>query len=187
MQRYYYNNNINESYTMDDAIERQTYKQEADALHASTISIEERIYEQDLDPLHASVVANISKTISNSDIEWKPWPNKKFQLCKDAALNGFTTVLKPIYFDALIVQMDIVNPSIITLHHAGDIIPLSPCTSCSIYDQDGNKLHQLNYGKKLHLSRSLLNLHVKKGCILYLLWLFKNKEDKGNNKGVKSG
>ncbi|KAL7928052.1 hypothetical protein V8C35DRAFT_319090 [Trichoderma chlorosporum] len=168
---------------MDDAIERQAYKQEADTLHPSIVSREEQIYEQDLDPLHASVVAKVSKTVSDPDIKWVPWPNKKFQLCKDATLNGFTVVLRPIYVDALIVRIDVIKPSIITLHHAGDIVPLYPCTGCSIYD--GEKSHQLTHGKQLHLSRTLLSLVVKDGCILYLLWLFKNIEDKG--KKVKLG
>lgn len=68
------------------------------------------------------------------------------------------------------------GPAIITLHHTGDLIPLHPCTGCSIVD--GKKSHVLVNEKLYRLPRRGLQLYIKKNCVLYLLLLFESKEDR---------
>ncbi|KAL7936936.1 hypothetical protein V8C35DRAFT_294239, partial [Trichoderma chlorosporum] len=131
---------------------------------------EEPIYERDLDELHTSVVSNLSREITKPEVQWEQQlsSNKNIQIqrCKDKNLISFTSPLTPLVNS---------NRAKITLHHTGDIIPLSICPGCNIWD--GKRTHQLEFGKRTHLSQRQHSLYIYADCTLYLLWLFKNRED----------
>lgn len=75
------------------------------------------------------------------------------------------------------------SPASILLRQAGDLIPLCACEGC--YVCDGEISHPLHYGKMMHIplwGRDKLHINIEEGCILYLLWVFKTKEQWENKK-----
>ncbi|KAL7928239.1 hypothetical protein V8C35DRAFT_318668 [Trichoderma chlorosporum] len=141
---------------------------------------EDQIYVQKLDNLHYGVVSNISCRIESPNLLWEQrrssTKDARIYQCNDDALMNFTEPLRVLYFNAIILKIDSTRAKII-LPRAGDLIPLSPCLGCSIYDDKREKSHQLEMGEKLHLSRKQLGLRINTSCVIYLLWLFKNEWD----------
>ncbi|KAL7908056.1 hypothetical protein GGI35DRAFT_52915 [Trichoderma velutinum] len=142
---------------------------------------EELISVQDLDDVHTSVFENISRNVEEPNLQWKQLiyiKEKGVQIleCQDVALIGFVKPLIRMYYNISIIKIKSTR-SKINLHYAGDLIQLSECDGCKIYDEKRKKSHELVLGKKLHLSRKQLSLYINGDCDLYLLWLFKNKED----------
>ncbi|KAL7898925.1 hypothetical protein HDV64DRAFT_249173 [Trichoderma sp. TUCIM 5745] len=138
---------------------------------------EEEIYE-DLDDTHSTVVDNISRDIMNPNIQWEQLPENKtpIQKCRDDTLMDFTRPLVPLYFNVVIFRIE-TDRAELTLHQTGHLIPLSQCPGCSIYDEKRQRSYQLEFGKKMRLSRRGLKIHVNGKCVLYLLWLFTTKAD----------
>ncbi|KAL7940552.1 hypothetical protein V8C42DRAFT_337204 [Trichoderma barbatum] len=136
--------------------------------------------DQILDDLHSGVVSNISCRIKSPNLVWEQrgssTKDARIYQCNDDALMNFTEPLLEHYFNAIILKIDSTRAKII-LAGAGDIIPLSPCPGCSIYDDKREKSHQLEKGKKIHLSRKQLGLRINTSCVIYLLWLFENEWD----------
>ncbi|KAL7928845.1 hypothetical protein V8C35DRAFT_316929 [Trichoderma chlorosporum] len=131
----------------------------------------QQIYGQDLDTPLSSVCTLISGKITDETVQWNEL-SRNIQECEDEALLSLTSSLE--YFDRKIFKYD--GPVIINLRHKGDLIPLHPCTGCSIFD--GKKSHLLLEEKQYHLPRRNLQLRIPKDCFLYLLLLFESKEDR---------
>ncbi|PKK41596.1 hypothetical protein CI102_14217 [Trichoderma harzianum] len=136
----------------------------------------EQIYVQELDDILSPVFQKISRIITDPNIQWEQMRSKKvhMQQCLDDTLISLTTPLTQTYFNISIIKIASTQAKI-RLSYSGDIIPLSECSGCDIYD--GKKTHQLVFGKKLHLPQKQLGLFMGGECDLYLLWLFKSKED----------
>lgn len=69
------------------------------------------------------------------------------------------------------------SPASILLENAGDLIPLCQCAGC--YLSDGETLHPLHMGKMMHipLHRKDIRIFIEAGNTLYLLWVFKTREE----------
>ncbi|KAL6788912.1 hypothetical protein GGI42DRAFT_337853 [Trichoderma sp. SZMC 28013] len=141
---------------------------------------EEQIAEQVLDDLHRDVVSNISHDMWNPKIQWERRPsnndNVRYYHCKDSTLIKLTSPIAPEYYKIIILRIESKsNRAKINLFQTGDLVPLSSSAGCSI--SDGERSFSLEFGKKVHLSQSQLSLQIQSNCPLYLLWLFRTKED----------
>ncbi|KAL7935423.1 hypothetical protein V8C35DRAFT_299433 [Trichoderma chlorosporum] len=128
---------------------------------------------QELDASLSLNVTKLSSKIIDSNIEWKQLP-RNVRHCEDEAL---LKPFKEIYFDAKILQVD--GPAMIELNHTGNVVPLYPCTGCSIAEKKNKRFYQLTGLAEDHiypLPRRNLWLRIEKKCIL--LFLFESKEDR---------
>lgn len=128
---------------------------------------------QELDASLSSNVTKLSSQITDSNIAWEQLPHNVRQCEDEALLRPF----KETYFDATILQVD--GPAMIELTHTGNLVPLYPCTGCSIVEKKNKKVYQLTRLAEenlYHLPRRNLWLRIEKNCIL--LFLFENKEDR---------
>lgn len=75
------------------------------------------------------------------------------------------------------------RPSTVPISQSGILIPLMESDGCSVIDDNGNTISQLEFGKRLCLPVQdrlhKLQLHVEKGAFLCFLWMFRTPADKG--------
>ncbi|KAL7936786.1 hypothetical protein V8C35DRAFT_296454 [Trichoderma chlorosporum] len=141
---------------------------------------EEQISEQVLDDLHYAVVSNISRNMVMPETQWEQRPsnnnNVSYYHSKDSTLMKFASPIIPEYYKIIILRIESKSSRAkINLFQTGDLVPLSLDPGCSI--SDGEKSYPLEYGKKVHLSQRQLSLQINPNSALYLLWLFRTKED----------
>ncbi|KAL7903709.1 hypothetical protein GGI35DRAFT_465397 [Trichoderma velutinum] len=90
-----------------------------------------------------------------------------FYYCKDNNLMRFTFPITPEYYKIVIIRVESKsksNRAKINLFQTGDIVPLASYPGCVV--SNSKKSLDLKFGKK-----------INPDCTLYLLWLFKTKED----------
>ncbi|KAL7940666.1 hypothetical protein V8C42DRAFT_336821 [Trichoderma barbatum] len=159
---------------MDEANNSEHHTPTVDEANGDKIDV---VDFDDLDNLHTSVVSNISLKMENSEILWERRHLKSNKVrthqCNDDTLMKFTKPLIGKYRNAFIMRIDSDSDrASLNLQQTGDIIPLSACPGCSIYDDKHDMSFELQLGKILHLPRPL-TLQINTKCVIYLLWLFK--------------